>query len=403
MPYHYRDSRTDGIDLKVARTVSPAEQYARTGIAQLSINTLYQLAAQRATEDGTLDLARSLLMIPDLLHYWLTGNQTTEHSIASTTGALDVEGRWAADLLARLDLPAEILCDVSPPGTALGSLRPAVRDECGLASVQVVLPAGHDTACAIAAVPADPHPAGKAHAYISSGTWSLFGLELDRPILGEEARLAGFTNERGVSGTYTFLLNIMGLWLLQECRRSWARRGRESAYDRLVAEAAGMPSPGVIVDVDDPVFLHPDDMPAAIQTQLARTGQSAVTGDGAIVRAILEGLALAYRLGLERAERLAGVAVETIHIVGGGARNDLLCRLTADACGRPVVAGPVEATALGNVLVQAMGEGTVRDLAELRAIARRSADLVTYEPHDAADWEERGERLRALRRIEREA
>jgi rhamnulokinase len=393
-PYHYRDARTDGVAGEVAQRVSPAEQYARTGIAQLPINTLYQLAAQRKAQDATLDLARSLLMVPDLLHYWLTGLQAAEHTIASTTGALDVDGRWAADILSRLDLPGQILLDVSPPGTALGDLRPPVKDACGLTSARVILPAGHDTACAVAAVPSE---AGTSHAYISSGTWSLLGLELDHPILGEDARLAGFTNERGAGGAYRFLVNIMGLWLLQECRRSWARRGREWSYEQLTAQAAATPSPGVIVDVDDPAFLHPEDMPAALAAQLALTGQTPVDRDAAVARAIFEGLALAYRRALERAERLAATRVAAIHVVGGGARNALLCQLTADACRRPVLAGPVEATALGNVLVQAMGLGEIRDVAELHSVARRSADLVRYEPRGDIAWEDRAARLQELR------
>jgi rhamnulokinase len=400
-PYHYRDARTDGIDAEVAQQVPPAEQYARTGIAQLSINTLYQLAAQRRTQDGTLDLARSLLMIPDLFHYWLTGLRAAEHTIASTSGALDVDGRWAADILARLDLPVDVFLNVSSPGTVLGDLRAAVRDECGLGSARVILPAGHDTACAVAAVPSQR---GGNHAYISSGTWSLLGLELDHPILSEDARLAGFTNERGVglkpagrAGTYRFLVNIMGLWLVQECRRSWARQGREWSYEELTAQAAATPSPGLLIDVDDPAFLHPDDMPAAIAAQLERTGQDPTIREPATVRAVLEGLALSYRLALERAERLSGMGVETIHVVGGGSRNGLLCQLTADACRRLVLAGPVEATALGNILVQAMGLGEISDLAEVHGVARSSADLTAYEPRPDIGWEERAARLQELR------
>jgi rhamnulokinase len=394
LPYHYRDARTDGMREEVARLISPPEQYARTGIAQLPINTLYQLAAQRKADDRTLELAENLLMIPDLLHYWLTGRRTAEYTNASTTGALGVDRGWDTDLLARLDLPAKIFLPPKPPGTVLGPLRPAVQEETGLRAARAILPGTHDTASAVAAVPATPHDAG--HAYISSGTWSLLGLELDRPILGEEARLAGFTNEGGVGGTYRFLTNIMGLWLLQECRRSWARQGREWGYEELTAGAASAPSPGVILDVDDPAFLHPDDMPAAIAEYLRRTGQPAVERPEALARAIVEGLALAYRVAVERAERLAGTRVDTIHVVGGGARNGLLCQLTADACRRLVVAGPVEATALGNVLVQAMGTGRVKDLAEAHAIAGRSGDLIRYEPRETGDWDDRAARFRTM-------
>jgi rhamnulokinase len=218
-------------------------------------------------------------------------------------------------------------------------VRPAVREECGLGAVPVILPATHDTACAVVAVPTAPHPAGEGHAYISSGTWSLLGLELRHPILSEEARLAGFTNEGGAGGTYCFLTNIMGLWLVQECRRVWARLGLSWSYEELTARAAAVPSPGVVLDVDDPAFLHPADMPAAINGQLTRTGQKAMHDPVELVRAIFEGLALKYRVALERAEQLSGTRVRVIHVVGGGARNELLCQLTADACGRSVAAG----------------------------------------------------------------
>jgi rhamnulokinase len=397
IPYHYRDARTDGLPDAVAQIVSPREQYTRTGIAQLPINTLYQLAAQRKVGDGTLELAQSLLLIPDLLHYWLTGLRASEYTNSSTTGALGVDRRWASDLLARLDVPAHMLLPPTSPGTVLGHLRPAVRQETGLSAAQVILPATHDTACAVTAVPALPESSETSHAYISSGTWSLFGLELDHPILSEHAHQAGFTNEGGVARTYRFLTNIMGLWLVQECRRAWARRGSEWSYDELTERAARELSPGVVIDVDDPAFLHPEDMPSAIAHHLESSGQAPATQPAALARAILEGLALAYRVALEQAERLAGTRVATIHIVGGGARNRLLCQLTADACRRPVMAGPVEATAMGNVLVQAMGVGQVGSLAEAHAIARASADLVVYEPRQSGDWDRRMERLRRMR------
>ncbi len=409
VPYHYRDARTDGVREEVDRTVSPGEQYARTGIAQLPFNTLYQLVAQRRGGDRTLELARTLLMIPDLLHYWLSGERATEYTNASTTGMLGVDRAWAEDMLARLDLPSHILLPPRQPGTALGPLRPAVRAECGLGPAPVILPATHDTASAVAAVPigasspdGQSQGEGQGHVYISSGTWSLLGLELGHPVLGEEARLAGFTNEGGVGGAYRFLTNIMGLWLVQECRRAWTRTGRDWGYEELTAGAAAAAAarvPGVVIDADDPAFLHPDDMPAALAAYLRSTGQEpGVAGDPiTLVRALLEGLALAYRAGLERAERLAGVRVGTIHIVGGGARNSLLCQLTADACRRPVLAGPVEATALGNVLVQALGVGEIRDLAEVHAVAGASAELALYEPRDGGDWDARAARLRELR------
>ncbi len=399
-PYHYRDARTDGVREAVARVVSSAEQYARTGIAQLPFNTLYQLVAQARDSDRALEVSHALLMMPDLLHYWLCGERATEYTNATSTGMLGVDEVWSHDLLARLDVPAHMLLSPSRPGTTLGPLRADVRAACGLGAVPVILPATHDTACAVVAVPAAaPSRTSSGHAYISSGTWSLLGLELDRPILTEEARAAGFTNEGGVAGTYRFLTNIMGLWLVQECRRAWARAGHDRGYEELTAGAAATPSPGVVIDVDDPAFLHPDDMPAAIAGHLRRTGQDPGAAGEPIplVRAILEGLALAYRVALEQAERLAGVRVGAIHVVGGGARNSLLCQLAADACQRPVLAGPVEATALGNVLAQAVGADEIRDLAEAHDVARRSTHAALYEPRAAGDWDERAARLQALR------
>jgi len=397
-PYHYRDTRTDGIAAEAAGRVPASEQYAQTGIAQLPFNTLYQLLAQARAGDRALEVAQTLLLIPDLLHYWLTGLRATERTNASTTGLLAVDGHWATDLLARFNLPDHIFLPPMSAGTVLGELRPAVREECGLGATRVILPGTHDTASAVVAVPATPQQTGLRHAYISSGTWSLLGLELDTPILSEEARLAGFTNERGVAGVYRFLTNIMGLWLLQECRRSWTRLGQEWSYEELTIRAAAEPSPGVVIDVSDPSFLHPDDMLVSIAQQIKRTAQAPLSRPAVLTRAILEGLALAYRMSLEQAEQLAGKRVAVIHVVGGGARNPLLCQLTADASQRPVVAGPVEATALGNVLVQAMGMGELANLEEAHAVARRSSDLTAYEPGVVGDWDEHAARLRATRK-----
>jgi len=396
-PYHYRDSRTDGLREAVARVISPAEQFARTGIAQLPFNTIYQLAAQRADGDRTLELATSLLMIPDLLHYWLSGELSAEYTNATSTGLLGVDGAWAHDFLERLGVPAGMLLTPLQPGSVAGQVRQAVREECGLGDVPVILPATHDTASAVVAVPAGLASGDETHAYISSGTWSLLGLTLSAPVTSEEARLAGFTNEGGVGGTYRFLTNIMGLWLVQECRRAWARAGFSYSYEELTHGAMSQPAPGVALDVDDPAFLHPADMPAAVADQLRLGGQTAPTEPLAITRLILESLALRYRERLREAERLTGRRVGAVHIVGGGARNAALCQLTADACGRPVLAGPAEATALGNVLAQALGRGEIADLAAARAVARASADVRTYQPGAGGYWDDLEGRLTAAR------
>lgn len=396
-PFHYRDRRTDGVRERVAAIASEAEQFARTGIAQLPFNTLYQLAAQ-VDDDSLIERAATLLMIPDLLHYWLCGVRSIERTNASTTGAYGLDGDWAFDLLQRLRIPKQIFGDFIEPGTALDFLRDDVRRECDLGSVAVVAPATHDTASAVVAIPATQAADAARAAFISSGTWSLLGLELDRPLATEDARRAGFTNEAGFGGTTRFLTNIMGLWPLQECRRAWELRGRAPPYDEFVTKLAVHRSPGVVFDVDDPALLHPDDMLAAIAAQLRRTGQRALEEPLDIARALLEGLALRYRAALEDAERLARVRVGTVYVVGGGARNELLCRLTASACGRTVIAGPFEATALGNLLVQSIAQHEVSGLAEAREVVRRSIDLRTYEPESDRALDESAHRLGELRR-----
>ncbi len=395
-PFHYRNARTDGVRESAASCVSPEEQYRRTGIAQLPFNTIYQLMAEQA--DGRRRLGRSatLLQMPDLLHYWLGGERASEITNAGTSGALGLDGQWDSDLLAKLGVPSHMLLPPSPPGTVLGALRAPIQDDSGLGAIPIIAPPTHDTAAAVAAVPfeagADDH-----RAYISSGTWSLLGVELESPVVTNEARLAGFTNERGVGDTFRFLTNIMGLWLVQECRRSWARAGLRQDYAELTARAEKIPSPNIVIDVDDPTFLHPDDMPTAIAAQLVRGGVPPITDPVVLVRAILEGLALSYRKAVKIVERLTGAPISAIHIIGGGSRNALLCQLTAEACGRPVLAGPAEATALGNILVQAMAHGIVRDRQEARAIVRNSVTLTEYLPNHEIDWNEREAKLAAIR------
>ncbi|HVA89100.1 MAG TPA: rhamnulokinase family protein [Chloroflexota bacterium] len=381
-PFHYRNVRTDGLRERAALLISPEEQYRRTGIAQLPFNTVYQLMAEREYGERRLERAATLLQMPDLLHYWLCGERASEITNASTTGALGVDGHWAADLLARLGAPSHMLLPTIEAGTTLGVLRSWVQEQCGLGPVSVIAPPTHDTASAVVAVPA----LDADYAYISSGTWSLLGVELQEPVVSEAARLAGFTNERGIGGTFRFLSNIMGLWLVQECRRSWARQGFQQGYGELTSQTARVASPEIVIDVDDPAFLHPDDMPAAIAAQIERAGIRPLTDPVGLTRAILEGLALQYRLAVATVERLTGKTIRAIHIVGGGSRNGLLCQLTADACGLPAIAGPAEATALGNILVQAMGQGVIRDLQEARAMVRASFAVKEYGPTPGIDW-----------------
>ena len=391
-PYHYRDSRTDGILAEAFRRLPRQEIFAQTGIQFMPINSLYQLLAMVIQRSPLLDVAQTFLTMPDLFNYWLTGRQVSEFSIATTTQCYDPRlGDWARPLLERFGIPTRIFPPIVPSGTVLGPLLPAVAAEVGLGSVPIIAPACHDTASAVAAVPADGEVV-----YISSGTWSLLGTELPEPIINEQSLAFDFTNEGGVGGTFRFLKNITGLWLVQECRRTWALQGQEFSYDELTQMAAQATPLQSIVDPDDGEFAKHGDMPARLRAFCQRTGQAVPQSPGEVVRCALESLALKYRWVLERLEKILGRRLEPIHIVGGGAQNRLLCQLTADATGRRVVAGPVEATAIGNIIVQAMARGYVASLAEGRRLVRNSCDLATYEPVSSPGWEEAYGRLASL-------
>ncbi|MEU3344668.1 rhamnulokinase family protein [Streptomyces sp. NPDC006700] len=387
-PVHYRDARTEGVARTVWATVPAAELYAATGIQYAPFNTLYQLAASRPSPQ--LAAARRLLLIPDLLTYWLTGEQGTELTNASTTQLVDPRTRdWSYEVAARLGVDLDLFAPLRRPGDPAGVLRPEVLRETGLRGpVPVTAVASHDTASAVAAVPAS----GERFAYICTGTWSLAGLELDAPVLTEDSRAANFTNELGLDGTVRHLRNIMGLWLLQECLRAWG----EPDLDGLLREAAEVPALRSVVDAGDTVFLAPDRMPQRIAAACGASGQPVPGSPAEITRCVLDSLALAHRRAVAEAQRLADHPVDVVHLVGGGARNALLCRLTADACGLPVVAGPAEAAALGNVLVQARAHGLVGDRAGMRALLARTQPLVRYEPGgDAAAWRAAEARLAA--------
>ncbi|NLX37489.1 MAG: rhamnulokinase [Chloroflexi bacterium] len=389
-PYHYRDVRTEGMMAAAMERVPRAEIFATTGIQFMDINTLYQLLAMRQQGSPLLDAARAFLMIPDLFNYWLTGTKASEFSIATTTQFYDPRaGDWAWNLLERLDIPVGILPRVIQPGEQLGTLHPLVAAETGMSDVPVIAPACHDTGSAVAAVPAT----GDSFAYLSSGTWSLMGVETRQPVINDDSLAFNFTNEGGVSGTIRLLKNIMGLWLLQECRRTWAAQGRDWGYDDLTQLAAAAPAFGALVEPDHHDFLRPGDMPTLLCDFCQRTGQQAPRSEGEIVRCILESLALKYRWTLDKLERMQGRRLDTIHVVGGGSQNRLLCQLTADATQRVVVAGPVEATATGNVLLQAISRGELASLQEAREVVRASFDLTTYHPGPAAPWDDAYERF----------
>ena len=386
-PVHYRDTRTEGMAGQVLARVPAAELYAITGIQQLPLNTIFQLAASAGTPQ--LAAARTLLMIPDLLAYWLTGQAGAEVTNASTTQLYDVRAQaWATSLMTRVGIPPGIFPPLRRPGDIIGELLPRITTETGLATPVPVLAVGsHDTASAVAAVPAQ----GPGFAYISCGTWSLVGMELPGPVLSEASFKANFTNEAGIDGTIRYLRNVMGLWLLQESMRTWSARGTPADLDTLLAAAAEAPALRAVTDPDDPHFLTPGDMPGRIAHACRRTGQDPPADPGATVRCILDSLALAYRRTIAEVQELSGRHVDTVHIVGGGARNALLCQLTADACGLPVVAGPVEAAALGNVLVQARALGAAPDdLAGMRQLLRQTQNLHRFAPSHgrARAWDE---------------
>jgi rhamnulokinase len=384
-PRHYRDPHTEGVMELAFAKVPKAEIYRRTGLQFMRFNSLFQLLALQRDRSPLLDAAETLLFIPDLFHYFLTGLKVNEYTDASTSQMLDPQTRaWDYELVQRFGLPARMLGTIVPPGTVLGPLRGAVATDTGLVPVPVVAPATHDTGSAVAAVPAR----GESWAYISSGTWSLMGAELPQPLVTDAARTANFTNEGGVANTTRLLKNIMGLWLVQECRRAWEKAGRAYTYDELVKLAEAAPAFAGLVDPDDPAFVLPPNMPAALADSCRKTGQPAPAEPGAVIRCCLESLALKYRWVLEKLEGLVGRRLDVIHVVGGGSQNALLCQWTADACGRPVLAGPAEATALGNVMVQAIGLGLLGSLADGREVVRRSVEVVTYEPRDAAQWDE---------------
>jgi rhamnulokinase len=392
-PRQYRDPHTENVMDAAFAVVPRADIFRQTGIQFMRFNTLFQLLALKRDRSPLLDAAETMLFIPDLFHYWFTGIKVNEYTDASTSQMIDPHARtWAADLVRRFGLPERIFGSLVQPGTVLGPLRPSVAGHAGIAPIPVIAPATHDTAAAVAAVPA----VGESWAYISSGTWSLMGVETREPLTDERALSVNFTNEGGVDGTIRLLKNIMGLWLVQECRRAWERSGKACTYDELMLLAEAASPFASVINPDSDAFILPASMPAAIADCCRKAAQPVPAAPGAVVRCALESLALRYRWVLERLEELAGKRLDTIHVVGGGSQNTFLCQLTADACNRPVVAGPVEATAIGNLLVQMLGLGLIRSLAEGRAIVRRSFDVRTYEPRQSAAWDEPYQRFLKL-------
>jgi len=392
----YRDSRTRGMMPKAFEQVSRADIFAETGVQFMEINTLYQLYSMREENSPLLDIAERFLMIPDFFHWALTGEKVNEFTNASTTQMLRPgNSGWSTKVLEGLNIPTKLFSTPVQPGTDLGSVRPSVRNRTGLSPrAKTIVPATHDTGSAVLAVPAD----GFAHerpnwCYISSGTWSLMGVELDRPMLNARCAELNFTNEGGANGSVRLLKNIAGLWPFQQCRVSWQRRGKPYDWTTLTTLAAEATPLQHWVDLEHPMFVSPQDMVEAILDYLRKTGQSTPASDGALARAALESLALRYRICLEYLESLLGYSLETIHIVGGGVKNQLLCQMTADACNRTVVAGPVEATALGNVSSQLLALGKFHSIAEFRSWMRSLSDIQVYHPKNTSPWNDALARL----------
>jgi len=394
-PYHYRDSRTDGMMDGAFRRMSRQQIFELTGIQFMQLNSLYQLLSMVVSQSPVLDVAETFLTMPDLFNFWLTGQIACEFSNATTTQCFDPRQRnWAEPLLTAMDIPRRIFPQVIPPGTVLGTMCQAVAKETGADQVPVIAPACHDTGSAVAAAPAK-----KADfAWISSGTWSIMGAELHEPVISQDSLAFNFTNEGGVNDTFRFCKNIAGLWLVQECRRTWARQGQDHSYAELIGMAAQAPALQSVIDPDDGEFLKPGDVPERVRTFCQRTGQVVPESKGGVVRCALESIALKYRWVLEKLEHCTGHRLEPIHIVGGGTQNQLLNQFTADATGRVVVTGPVEATAIGNILMQAVALGHIGSLSEARETVSRSFATRLYEPGDCAGWDSAYDHL--LRLIE---
>jgi rhamnulokinase len=388
-PYHYRDSRTNDMMEKAFELLSKREIYENTGIQFMQLNSVYQLLAMRLANSGALAKAKNLVFIADLVSYYLCGKIFAEYTLASTSQFMDMKtSQWSGEVLDRLSLPVEILPDVVEPGTIVGQMSTELQKELDCGSVPVIAIGSHDTASAIAGV-----PAGDGNwAYLSSGTWSLMGVEIPEAIVNDKTFEYEFTNEGGVENTIRLLKNIMGLWLMQECRRQWQKEGKELSYGELTAMAERAEPFMGFLNVDDSTFLAPGNMPDRINKYLKSTGQNPTEDKGQMMRVIMESLALKYRQVMDAIEDVTGGAIEILHIVGGGIKNELLCQFTANATGKKVITGPIEATASGNILMQAKAAGQIKTLDQARKIVRNSFELKEYQPQNVSVWQEQYEK-----------
>lgn len=392
-PFHYRDERTNSMLQEAFQRMPRAEIFANTGIQFMQINTLYQLLTMSLQKSPLFEIAKSFVTIPDLFNYWLSGEITNEFTNATTTQCFDPRKRdWAVPVLDAMNIPSYLFRPVTEPGTPIGTLLPTIAAETGAGEVQIVVPACHDTGSAVVAVPAQ----NQDFAWISSGTWSIMGAEVQEPCVNEKALEYNFTNEGGIFETWRLSKNIMGLWLIQECKRTWVGQGEDVSYDEITRLASEAKPFIAVIDPDNDRFFHPGDMPERIRAYSTDTNQILPQTKGQVLRVALESLALKYRLVLERLEELIGRRLDPIHIIGGGTKNRLLNQFTADATNRVVVTGPVEATAIGNILMQAIGMNHLGSLAEAREVVRASFEPETYQPTRTGDWDEAYARLQEV-------
>ncbi len=396
---HYRDARTRGMVDRACEIMPRSDIFAATGIQFMEINTLCQLLAMREENSPQLDIAERFLMVPDFLHWQLTGEKVNEYTDASTTQMLDpTTGKWNKALLGAMKIPDHLFSDPVAPGMDMGSVRPRIQRDTGLhGNCKVILPATHDTGSAVLAVPAHSFAPEKPDwCYISCGTWSLMGAELNRPVLSDACQEFNFTNEGGVQGSIRLLKNISGLWIVQQCREQWKREGHDWSWDRMIQMAESAEAMISVINPDDELFVAPDSMPEAVREYCRRTGQTVPDSEGAIIRCALESLALRYRMVLGNLEQLVGNEMKTIHMVGGGVQNRMLCQFAADACQKTVVAGPVEATAIGNIMMQAIGSGRLSSIAEARQLLANSSGIARFNPKPLGRWDEGFEKLQRL-------
>lgn len=393
IPHHYRDPRTDGMLAEAFHRISREQIFAQTGIQFMQLNTLYQLLAMALNQDPRLAAAQTFLTIPDLFNHWLCGSRVCEFTNATTTQCFNPLTRdWAYPLLETLGIPTHMFPPLCQPGTLLGSLPAVLAVETGASALPVIAPACHDTGSAVAAVPAQ----NQDFAWLSSGTWSIMGAEVHRPNLTSQALTYNFTNEGGVGGTWRLSKNIMGLWIVQECRRAWSAQGNDLSYTDLTRLASTARPFVAVIDPDAELFFHPGDMPEKVGNYCQNTEQVMPGSPGEVVRLVLESLALKYRLTLQQLEQLVGRRLDPIHVIGGGSQNRLLNQFTADCTGRTVIAGPVEATAIGNILMQAIALGYLASLPDARLMVHRSFDVETFHPTGSAGWDAAFEKLLSL-------